>query len=204
MNKERDPMIIIASDWRSLALRGAAAVLFGITALVWPGITLLALVLLWGAYVLVDGVSTLYALVKGTPDARERGGLLAMSAAASIIAGGLTFLWPGITALVLLYIMAAWALMNGVLEIVGGIQLRKAINDEWRWVLGGVLSIAFGAILVIAPGAGALAVTWLIGWFAMLNGALVLSLAWKARSLDASVRTPSPLRTRRSGQAQSA
>jgi uncharacterized membrane protein HdeD (DUF308 family) len=177
-------MNIVASDRRSLALRGAAGVLFGLTALVWPEITLLALVLLWGAYVLVNGFSSIWAVVRGAPEAREQRGLLLLSGIVSVVAGIVTFLWPGITALVLLYIIAGWALVTGVLDIVAAIRLRKELTDEWRWVLSGILSIVFAAILAITPGAGALAITWVIGWFAILDGVIMLSLAWKARSIE--------------------
>lgn len=191
-------MIIIASDWRSLAIRGAAAVLFGLVALVWPDITLLALVLLWGAYALVDGLATLWAVARGGPEVRGQRGLLALSGIASVAAGVLTFVWPGITALVLLFIIAAWALVTGVLEIVAGIRLRREINDEWRWILSGALSILFAAVLVITPGAGALAITWLIAWFAVFYGALLIKLAWDARKLEtgsADTTARRPLRT---------
>jgi uncharacterized membrane protein HdeD (DUF308 family) len=180
-------ILIIAGDWRSVALRGMAAFAFGVLALLWPSLTLHALVLLFGAYALVDGVSSLADGVVGAGDAqarRERWPLI-LQGLAGIAVGILTFLWPDITALALLYLIAAWALLIGGLEIAAAIRLRRVITDEWLLGLSGVVSVAFAVLLVVTPGAGALAITWLIGWFALLNAGLLLGLAWRLRKLEA-------------------
>jgi uncharacterized membrane protein HdeD (DUF308 family) len=173
--------MIVLMDWRAAAVRGAAAVLFGFLALVWPGLTLTALVLLYGAFVLVHGVSTLADVLTHAPGTAGRRGPLAFMGIVSVAAGIVTFLWPGITALVLLYIIAAWAVVTGAMEIAAAIELRRVIRREWLLVLGGVLSIAFGIVLVAAPGTGALAVTWLIGWYSVVYGALLVALAVRLR-----------------------
>jgi uncharacterized membrane protein HdeD (DUF308 family) len=173
--------MIVLMDWRAAAVRGAAALLFGFLALVWPGLTLTALVLLYGAFVLVHGVSTLADVLTHAPGTAGRRGPLAFVGIVSVAAGIVTFLWPGITALVLLYIIAAWAVVTGAMEIAAAIELRRVIRREWLLVLGGVLSIAFGIVLVAAPGTGALAVTWLIGWYSVVYGALLVALAVRLR-----------------------
>lgn len=182
---------ILARNWWALALRGVVAVLFGLAALIWPGLTLTALVLLFGAYSLVDGI---FAVVSAFARAgRERGwwaflveGLL------GIAAGIVTLLWPGITGLVLLLFIAAWAIVTGVVEIVAAIRLRREIEGEFLLGLSGVLSVIFGLILIARPGAGAVAVAWLIGAYALLFGALLLALAFRLRGLRGRGGVPSP------------
>lgn len=174
-------MLFIIGSWKSLAFRGAAAVLFGLLALIWPAITLLALVFLFGIYALADGISILVAVFRKSPEVAGRKGLLILHGVVSILSGIIAFVWPGITALALVFVIAAWALITGGLEVAAAIKLRKEISNEWFLGLAGVLAIVFGLFLVIAPGAGALAVTWIIGWYAMLSGALLLALAYRIR-----------------------
>ena len=169
----------LTQRWWVVALRGVAAVIFGILALVWPGITLGALVLLFGAYALVDGVCALWTAATGGPAASGRRPWLVLEGVAGVAAGIATFVWPGITALALLAVVAAWALVTGVLEIVAAIRLRREIEGEWLMVLSGVLSVVFGILLFINPAAGALAVTWLIGAYAIVFGAVLLGLAMR-------------------------
>jgi len=171
----------LARYWWLLALRGAAAIIFGILALIWPGVTLTALVLLFGAYALVDGVTWVAAAIMGRREPSQRRWLLALEGVVAIIAGILTFIWPGITALALLFLIAAWALITGVLEIIAAIRLRKELEREWLLGLAGVASILFGLILVIFPGSGALGLVWLIGIYAIVFGAALLGLAFKVR-----------------------
>ncbi len=173
-------MEVLARNWWALALRGLFAVLFGLLAFAWPGVTLAALVILFGAYALVDGIFALIAAVRAA-EAHERWWLFVIEGLAGIAAGLLTFMWPGITALVLLYLIAWWAVITGVLEIAAAIRLRKEISGEWALVLGGVASVIFGFLLLLRPGVGALAVVWLIGIYALLFGALLLTLAFRLR-----------------------
>lgn len=159
--------------WWLVALQGVAAIIFGLAAWVWPGITLGVLVALFGAYVLIDGI---LALASG---ASTRSWALILGGIAGIGAGIVTFFFPGITALALLAFIAAWAIMTGLLEIVAGIEFRRAITNEWLVILGGVLSVIFGLILVVHPGAGALAIVWLIGAYAVVIGIIELAFAFR-------------------------
>jgi uncharacterized membrane protein HdeD (DUF308 family) len=171
-------------DWRIIALRAVAAIAFGILTLIWPGLTLWALVVLFGAYVLVDGVFAIVDVVRAAPTARDRRGWLIFEGIAGMVAGVLTFAWPGITALALLYLIAAWAFVVGVIRVAAAIRFRRIVPHAWLPTLGGLLSIVFGALLVFSPGAGALVITWLIGWYAVLLGLLTLVVAARARSLE--------------------
>jgi uncharacterized membrane protein HdeD (DUF308 family) len=177
-------IVAVIGNWKTLALGGAAAVLFGFLTLVWPDVTLWALVLLFGAWAFVDGVFRLVALATGVPGAREHRTALILQGALGIGIGVLTFIWPDMTALALLFVIAAWAFVIGVIEVAAAIQLRKVIDNEWLLGLMGALAIIFAIALVITPGAGALVITWLIGWFALLSGMLRLALAWKLRKLE--------------------
>jgi uncharacterized membrane protein HdeD (DUF308 family) len=167
--------------WWAFALRGVAAVLFGILAFAWPGLTLTVLVLFWGAYALVDGVLALIAAFRVEHD--HRWGLL-LEGLVGIAAGIVTFLYPGLTALVLLYIIAFWALLTGALELVAAVRLRKVIQNEWWLVLGGIASMLFGIVLIAAPGAGAVAVVWLIAAYAVIFGVLMIALALRLHGMS--------------------
>jgi uncharacterized membrane protein HdeD (DUF308 family) len=177
-------MIVIAGNWKTIGLQGVVAVLFGGLALIWPGLTVSALVLLFGAYAIVDGAFALGAAITNAPEARDHRVMFAVQGIISAAAGIVAFVWPGITALALLYVIAAWALLSGAVRIALAIRLRQVIDNEWLLGLSGVLSIVFAALLVITPGTGALAITWLIGWFAMLFGVLLLALAWRLHKLE--------------------
>src|SRR5215813_6257981 len=170
----------LAENWW-LLLRGIASVAFGCLTFFWPGLTLLTLTFLWGTYAASDGVLALWAAVSGQGGEMTPRWWLAVVGIAGIFAGVLTFVWPGMTALVLLMFVASWAIIIGVLQIWGAIQLRKEIEGEWLLAMSGVLAIAFGAILITQPGAGALALVWMIGWFAVLAGCIYIMLAFRLK-----------------------
>jgi uncharacterized membrane protein HdeD (DUF308 family) len=171
---------VSSRHWWMFAVRGVAAILFGVLAFTWPGITLTVLVLLWGAYALVDGALALVSAFRTQHD--HRWGLL-VEGIVGIGAGLVTFVWPGLTALVLLYIIAAWALVTGVVELIAAVRLRKAIRDEWWMVLSGLVSVVFGIALLVAPAAGALALVWLIATYAIVFGVMLIALAVRLHGL---------------------
>ena len=175
--------------WWLVLLRGIAAILFGVLAWTWPGVTLLTLALLWGAYALVDGIAALW----GGWQAKDGGkpmwqvvviGLL------GIAVGIFTFVSPALTAIALLILIAVWAIANGVFEIAAAIRLRKEIANEWLLILSGAVSILFGGWLIYNPGAGALALIWLIGAFAIAYGVLLVALAVRLRKHGRSSLAP--------------
>jgi len=172
---------ILAARWWSLLLRGIVAILFGILCFVWPGASLYSLVLLFGFYAILDGAFNL-ALAFRLPREAPRWGMLLLEGILSIAAGVLTFFWPNITALVLLYFIAAWAVITGVMEISAAIRLRKLIRGELLLALMGILSILFGLLLFIYPGTGALAVIYWIGAYAVVFGVLMVALAVRLRT----------------------
>ena len=180
----------LSRSWWILAIRGVAAILFGIGAFVWPGITLAALVLLFGAYALVDGIFAVIAGISVRKE-QERWWMMILEGLAGIVLGVLTFLWPGITALVLLYFIAAWSIVTGAFEVAAAIRLRKEIEGEWLLALAGIASMIFGILLVVLPGPGALALIWLIGAYALLFGVLLLALAFRLRGWQNTGRTVS-------------
>jgi uncharacterized membrane protein HdeD (DUF308 family) len=171
-------------NWWLLALRGLAAVLFGVLAFIWPGITLITLVWLFGAFALVNGILSLVLATKA-PKVYPRFGSLILGGLLGILAGLLTFVMPGITALGLLILIAAWAMVTGILEIVVAIRLRKEIANEWLLVLAGIASLVFGVLLVLQPAVGALVLVWWIGAYALVFGILLLVLAFRMRRLGA-------------------
>jgi uncharacterized membrane protein HdeD (DUF308 family) len=180
-------VVVVAGDWRSHALRGVIATLFGVTALVWPGLTLTALVVLFGAFALVEGLFTLSGVVNGELRTGDRKWPLVMHGVAGVLTGLIAFFWPSITTLALLYIIAFWALFTGLLELGDAYRFRKVLRNDWILAVAGVLRVAFGVVLVAAPGEGALAITWLIGWFALLWGATHLAFAWRLRQLQTQI-----------------
>ena len=169
----------LAKNWWLLLLRGIAAIIFGLLAFAWPGLTLVTLILLYGAYALVDGVLAIIAAITGgVPGSRW---WLAIVGLLGIAAGLVTFLTPGLTALVLLYFIAVWAIVTGVFEIIGAIKLRKEIDNEWLLILGGIISVLFGVGMMLAPGAGALALVWVIGAYSVVMGVIFVALAFRLK-----------------------
>jgi uncharacterized membrane protein HdeD (DUF308 family) len=168
-------------SWWALVLRGLLAILFGVMAISWPSITLEILILFFGAYSLVDGFfSSAGALAHRKHD--KTWWLFFLSGLAGIVIGALVFLLPGLTALVLVYLIAARALLVGILEITAAIYLRREVNNEWFMILNGLISILFAVVLFLMPGAGALALVLMIGIVAIIIGILLLTLGFRLRS----------------------
>ncbi|NDJ36468.1 MAG: HdeD family acid-resistance protein [Chloroflexi bacterium] len=167
--------------WWVPVLRGVAAIIFGILALVLPGITLLALVFMFAAYAVIDGVLSAITgfQARGTND---RWWLGIIEGIVGIVAGVLAFIWPNITAFVLLIFIAAWAIITGIIEIAGAIRLRNEIEGEWLLAIAGVLSIALGVLLFLFPGPGAVGLVWMIGLYAIMFGVTQIVLGILLRS----------------------
>src|SRR5215470_1738558 len=140
--------LLLASSWWALTIRGIVAILFGVFTFFWPAITLTVLALVFGAYALIDGVFTIVAVFRGGR-AQYRWWVLLLEGIVSLGAGLVTFLWPGITVVALIYVLAAWAVLTGLLELAAAIQLRKHITGEWLLALAGIASFLFGVLLVI-------------------------------------------------------
>lgn len=171
----------LARNWWLVLLRGIAGIAFGIATFVAPGISLIALVLLYGAYAFADGVLAIISAIRWHGET-TRWWVLLLQGLAGVGAGLITLFWPGITALALLFVIAAWAFVTGVLEIVAAIRLRKVITHEWLLVLAGIASVALGILLALFPGPGALALVIWIGSYAIVTGVLYIALAFRLRS----------------------
>lgn len=181
---------ILSRYWWAVALRGVVAVAFGIVAVIWPDVTLSVLVLLFGAYALVDGgISLTTALFGGRLGGRRRRWLV-LEGVVGIVVGLVTFVWPSITAVALLWLIAAWAIGTGVLEIGTAVVLRRELTNEWLLVLSGVLSVAFGLFLAVRPREGALELVWVVGLYAIVFGVALVALARRLRQHHHGLATP--------------
>lgn len=170
----------LARNWWVFLVRGLIAIAFGLVGLFYPGATLVAFVLFYGIFALIDGVFAVVSAVLG----KERAGprwWLALVGVLGIVAGIVTYFWPGITALALMTVIGVWALIYGIFEIVGAIRLRKEIDNEWLLLSHGILAVLFGIMALVRPGAGALALIWLIGSFALASGVVLVILAFKLK-----------------------
>lgn len=172
----------LVQNWWVLALRGVVAILFAVIAFARPQITLQALVWVWGFYAVADGIFATVTAIRSA-ELGGRWGMLLLSGISGIAAGIVAFAWPGITAVALLYLVAAWAVMTGFLEIAAAIALREVLEGEWMLGLSGVLSVVLGVLLFARPGAGLLASVWMIGVYALIAGIAMLVLAFRIRAL---------------------
>lgn len=175
-----DALSILRENWWAIALRGLIGILIGGVAFLLPITTMIALVWLFGAYAILDG---LFNLVTVWRRGRTRPWwAMALEGVLGLAAGIVSFIWPGITAFALVYLIAAWALVTGVLEIVAAIRLRKEIKGEWLLALTGVFSLILGVLFAIAPDAGALALVWLWGAYTAAFGAILIWLSFRLRA----------------------
>ncbi len=179
----------LARNWWALTARGVLAVLFGVLTFAWPGITLLTLAWVFAAYALAGGVLAVVAALAGRTGGFPWWALLVeglLGIAAGVVAMG----WPGIYLLALLYLIAGWAAVTGVFQVIVALRLRKEIEGEWALVAGGILSVAFGVLLVVYPGAGFLYIAYMLGAYALIAGVLLIVLSLRLRRF--STRTESP------------
>jgi len=174
----------IRYNWWLMLLRGVFAIIFGLIVLVFPGIALLALIFVFGAYALIDGI---LAVIVAISERRNlpRWGWQVVEGVAGIILGIIAFTWPRETALVLLYIVAIWAVITGVMELAAAFTV-----GNWLLGLAGVLSIVFGIILFVHPGAGLLSLLWLLGIYAIIFGVVLIVHAFQLRSRPSSPLSP--------------
>ena len=181
VNSLAGPLMVhaLAKNWWLILLRGICAVIFGVLTFAWPGVTLVTLVLFYGAFAFVDGVLALVAAVMGGQPAPRW--WLAIAGVLGLAAGLITLMMPGITALILLYCIAFWAIAIGVMQIFGAIRLRKEIDNEWMLIASGIISVLFGLILIVNPGAGAMGVLFVIGVYAVIHGIILITLAMRLR-----------------------
>jgi uncharacterized membrane protein HdeD (DUF308 family) len=169
-------------NWRLLALRGLLGVILGVIALVFPGSAILAFVLLFSAYALVDGVFCAVAAVRSARRGQQWG-LLAFQAAAGIAAGVIAFLWPTIPVLAFVLLISAWSIVSGVLFATAAFQVDNT-RERWWLAIGGITSLVFGTVMVVAPIVGALVLTWWLGAYALVMGIALIVLAFRLRSRD--------------------
>jgi uncharacterized membrane protein HdeD (DUF308 family) len=174
---------ILSRSWWALALSGFTAVLFGILVFSWPRLAVAVLIVLFGAFALIDGISSIITAVEGIEHHQTWTWPLAYGIA-GVVAGLVTFAWPQLTALALLFLIAAWAIVAGAIQIFAALELRRVLHGEWIMLAGGALSVLFGVIAILRPGAGALALIGLIGVFAIVLGVARISLAFRLRGLQ--------------------
>jgi uncharacterized membrane protein HdeD (DUF308 family) len=167
-----------ARSWRLLVLRGVCALAFGVVAIAWPDITIGALVIVFAAFVLADGI---FALLTAAFSGGEDRGWTTLGGLAGVAAGIVTFVWPGLTTVALLWIIAAWAIVTGMAAIVGGLLLRRYLVGEWLLIAAGALSVALGVLLVVDPSRGALAMIYIVGGYAIAAGVVLVWLGIRLR-----------------------
>jgi uncharacterized membrane protein HdeD (DUF308 family) len=170
----------LAKDWWLLALRGLLGVIFGIIALVMPVATILALVLLFSAYMLVDGCFALYAAVRAMRR-RESWGMALLQGIASIATGVIAFLWPGITVVAFVLLLAAWSIVSGCLMLAAARNIESGYGRGWL-IFGGIISLLYGFLMIIAPFLGAVVLTWWLGAYSLVFGVALIVLAFRLRS----------------------
>jgi uncharacterized membrane protein HdeD (DUF308 family) len=182
-------MVSLSHNWWLIVLRGVLAILFGLTAFFWPGVTGLVLILFFGGYAFADGV---IAVITGLSHVKDspRWWVFLIEGLISIGAGSVAFIYPGLAGLALLALIAAWAILTGIFEIAAAIRMRREITNEWLLALGGILSILAGALLIAQPVAGGLAVVWIIGAYALIFGVLLIALGFRLRNWDNSMHRP--------------
>ena len=171
----------LSQNWWLVVLRGVLAILFGVSAFIWPGITLLTLIILFGVYAIVDGLIAIWTGFSRTRES-SRWWTFLLEGLLNIGAGVVALVWPDLATLVLIYMIAFWAVFTGILEIMAAIRLRHEITNEWFLALGGVLSIGLGILLFLQPAAGSLAIIWIIAGYALVFGIFLVILGIRLRN----------------------
>ena len=170
-----------------LIVRGVVGLVIGVIAFAWPGVTIAALVVIFGFYAFIDGVTT---LILGLTKTRTHGrsSAMAVQGIVGIAAGALTFLWPSVTAFALVIFIGAWAIVTGIFELVAAIRLRKVIRGEWMLALSGIMSVIFGVLVFAFPGAGVVGIAWILGAYSAAGGIILIMLGVRLRTRVAVVK----------------
>jgi uncharacterized membrane protein HdeD (DUF308 family) len=173
---------ILGRTWWVMLLRGIAAIVFGVIAVAWPGLTVFVLVILFGAYTLVDGIIEIWSGLQAR-NVHDRWWVEILIGLAGVVAGILVMTWPGVSALALMYVIAAWMVVIGILQITQAIRLRREISNEWLLGLSGALSLLLGAYFFAFPGSGAISLVWVIGIYAIMFGILLMIFSFRVKNL---------------------
>jgi len=176
----------LASRWGWVVCRGVIAILFGLVAFARPGAMGFSMVLLFGCFAFAAGISTIIAAVRTGRAGDSWGGLL-VEGVLGIIIGAVALLWPASTALAFVWLIGAWAIATGALEIYNAVKLRKIIDHEWALGLAGLVSLAFGLLMLYRPIAGGVAVVWWLGAYALIFGVLMVVLGFRLRSYQRTI-----------------
>jgi uncharacterized membrane protein HdeD (DUF308 family) len=179
----------LTHNWWLVVLRGVAAILFGLAAFAWPGLTLAVLIVLFGAYAFVDGVLAVITGLSHTHDS-PRWWVFLVEGLVGIAIGVIAFVWPGVATLAILAMIAAWAILTGILEIVAAIRLQREITNEWLLALGGILSVGLGILLIAQPLAGTVALIWMIGAYSVIAGVVWIALGFRLRNREMTMKSP--------------
>ena len=176
-------MMNLTRNWWLVALRGLLAILFGAVAFIWPGLTWLVLILMFGVYAILDGI---FAMISGVVQSRysPRWWVFLVEGFISLVAGVIVLAQPGLAGIALVVVIAVWAVLTGLLEVIAAIRLRREIRDEWMLGFGGFLSIMLGLLMLFQPGAGGLVITLMVGAYALIFGILMVALSFRLRRLN--------------------
>jgi uncharacterized membrane protein HdeD (DUF308 family) len=176
-------MMNLTRNWWLVALRGLLAILFGAVAFIWPGLTWLVLILMFGVYAILDGI---FAMISGVVQSRysPRWWVFLVEGFISLVAGVIVLAQPGLAGIALVVVIAVWAVLTGLLEVIAAIRLRREIRDEWMLGFGGFLSIMLGLLMLFQPGAGGLVITLMVGAYALIFGILLVALSFRLRRLN--------------------
>lgn len=178
----------LANRWWVFLIRGIAAIIFGILAFFWPGLTLITLTIVFGAYAFVDGVFALASAFGGLGGSRWWA--LLLEGIVGLVVALVVWEQPVMSATFLVFGVAVWAILTGIMEIIGGIQMRDLIDNEWLYIVGGILSIVFGVLVFRNPLAGGLTIAWLIGFYAIFFGLVQLGLSYRLSRLRSTIKGP--------------
>ena len=170
---------LLSRRWYLVVVRGVVAILFGVIAILWPQITVLALAFLWGFYLLMDGVA---AIAMGMGRGTDRMYMIGIGVL-GIAAGVIALVWPQITVVALLVLIAVWAIIWGAMQIAAAIRLRKVIRNEWFLAISGAISLVLGVLLIVQPAEGAIALLVAIAFFAIAWGLVLIVLGFRLRQL---------------------